>query len=309
MKKILLLLLCLVLALALAACTPSESSSEQKLKELQNTYEFVGEIGTSGKYIVSNDPGVNAKYGLCNIDGKLIFDLEYDSFMLLKDDTFLVLKDGKYALLKTDGSVLFDYKYKEAFADSRIYFEDRIAEYVMFYDESGCVCVDLNGTPLTDVFSSRQVYSATPTTGKYIVQKGDELFMLSIPEMTTAKIENGFFTSAPVAEGSDYYFFEDSSKMPTEPEDKRYAENLGVKDKDGNVILEPIYNSINFIHTEEKDFFIASRNMLNNAALYDMEGNRISEEYEHITFLEDHFEAKVDEDIFVKLDFSGNVIE
>ncbi len=324
MKKMLLLILCLVLALSLAACTPSEVSSQesssgessnaeltasQKLKKLQDTYKYVSTIINSGHvstniYLVSSDPdAADAKYGLSNIDGELIFNIEYSSIGFLKDESFLVAKDGKYAIITLDGSVLFDYKYSNAEANT-----DNVGKpehYLRFWNDNECVFTDLDGEVLTDVFSSCEIYSAD----RFIVQKGDEQFMLFMPSADTAKIENGFFTVGPVAEGSDYYFFEDSSKMPTEPEDKRYAENRGVKDKDGNVILEPIYNGIDFIHTEEKDLFIASRNMLNNAALYDTEGNRISEEYENITFLDDYFEAKVDEKTFIKLDFSGNVIE
>lgn len=319
MKKILLLLLCLVLALALAACTPRETSSQesssgessnadlsdsQKLKNLRDTYESVVEIGSSGKYLVSahksDDP--NRTYGISSLD-ELIIPLDYKSVEWLKNDSFLVLKDDKYAIIKADGSVLFDYKYKDAISDLQSFNDQGNAQYVRFFDESGCVFVDANGTPLTDVFSSCQVYQSNENDTQYVVKKGDELLMLSVPAMTTEKIEDPIIvTTAPVYEGSELYYFIDLA-----------AEDLqcstGVKDKDGNVILEPIYNSINFIHTEEKDLFIAQKNMHNNAALYDTEGNRISEEYEHITFLEDHFEAKVDEEIYVKLDFSGNVIE
>ncbi len=318
MKKILLLMLCLVLALALAACTPSEVSSQesssgessnaeltdsQKLKKLRDTYIYVVEIGSSGKYIVSahlsDDP--NRTYGISSLD-ELILPLDYKSVEWLSNDSFLVSKDNKYAIIKADGSVLFDYKYKYALSGLYSFDDQGNAQYVRFFDESGCVFVDANGTPLTDVFSSFQVYQSNESNIQYVVKKGDELFMLSVPAMTTEKIEDPIVTTDPVCEGSELYYFRDLA-----------AEDLqcstGVKDKDGNVILEPKYYEIRFIHTEEKDLFIASRNMLNNAALYDMEGNRISEEYEGIFFLDDYFEAKVDEKTFIKLDFSGNLIE
>ena len=169
MKKILLLLLCLVLALALAACTPSEVSSQesssgessnaeltdsQKLKNLRETYKYVVEIGSSGKYIVSahtsDDP--NRTYGISSLD-ELILPLDYKSVEWLKNDSFLVSKDDKYAIIKADGSVLFDYKYKDAISGLQSFNDQGTTQYVRFFDESGCVFVDEIGEHTSELQS------------------------------------------------------------------------------------------------------------------------------------------------------------
>ena len=328
MKKLLIFALCVLLVLSFASCgeTSSQSSAEessvsgdssgessaeessvaeaeaQKKKEFREKYgnetPFIqkGNIFTC-TYLASEDRGEGGvKYGLITYDG-IVLEIEYDSITLLENGALLVSKDGKYAIIKLDGTVVFDYKYSSA-----EYIEYRPNNYyIEFHNDDECVFVDLEGNVLVEGYSYVNRYG-----DDFIVEKDGQQYILFMPAGTTAKIEDGVYVQGPIEDGSEYYLTVDISGVDfSEEEEVRFGAKYGVV-KDGRVILRTEYEDIQLVHGEGRDWFIAYRDLLNHAALYDMRGYRISKEYEAIKYHGDYFEAKVDEDVFIKLGLSGN---
>lgn len=192
-----------------------------------NTWKVIAEDGTTylegkvnnvidmnnGNAIVSN----NGKYTVLDIEGNEIIAEGYEELAYLFDNKYTAKKDGKYGIINNSGETLVDFKYTEIQYN-------KVTDYIKAKNENN-----------TYDYMTKDL-SVKLTAGDETILNG----FISIKNQNDVKYYN-----YKLEEKTNKDVYTDNTLFVTKQNGK-----YGLIDKDGNVIVDPIYDDA----TEQNDY-------------------------------------------------------
>lgn len=205
----------------------------------------------------------DGKYGLINLEGKIIVKNEYESIENLElcEGLFLAKQNGKYGVINLNGTIVIKPNYDNIVSDGYYTKEDG-------YKKSGFI--------VSNKTDDGYRYGYVTNTGKKYLETNYNSISRVYPNEETKDIyiiasQNGQYgvyknkKNIIVAEFKSIEYDENSNLLIIE-KNKKY----GVASLEGKIIIEPQNNSI-----ESKGIYLYAKKALENK-VYDYEGNTIN---------------------------------
>ena len=166
----------------------------------------------------------NGKYGLIDLDGKTVLNVEYDSILALKsvEENLKISKNGKYGIVNNQGQIIVPIEY----SDVQVLKEGYSNEYKIIDENGKQGIISTSGTIIVNpqydeikYINSNEIYSAKIDNKWNLINKKGEILNNSYDDYTYLK--------------GDYVIVQKDGKY-------------GIITTNGNVKIEPTYEELKY---------------------------------------------------------------